>query len=287
MRLFIPDGNGGRQEIEALRGLPGPQGEAGPAGPAGPRGADGATGKEGPQGPPGPPGERGEQGPPGPAGQGGTTSWSGITDKPRVFPPESHKHSIADLTNLPRITTGAYADDLVQRSAGGHITVPTGTPSERYYAPSKEYVDNAVTNANMGLSALISIEFQTGHKGRYDGSDGEWCLPIQSSTIRSKSHVSVYQADVDYIRFTRPYANKSTYLTVLRTHPHDLIDVYQLAMARTNNKSRSNYSPDLLKFNMAPVLSSTTNDSVAFHVTRPSGRSLSDKVILTLGLLEF
>lgn len=287
MRLFIPDGNGGRQEIEALRGLPGPQGEAGPTGPAGPAGPTGPRGAAGPAGPAGKDGSTGPQGPPGPKGDSGATAWSAITGKPSTFSPESHKHSIADLTDLPRITTGAYANDLVQRGAGGHITVPTGTPSERYYAPSKAYVDDAVNAANMGLSAIINIEFQTGHKGRYDGSDGEWCLPIQSSTIRSKSHVSVSQADVDYIRFTRPYTNNSTYVTVLRTHPHDLIDVYQLAMARTNNKRLSNYSPDLLKFNMAPVLSSTTNDSVAFHVTRPSGRSLSDKVILTLGLLEF
>lgn len=287
MRLYVPDGKGGRQEIEALRGLPGPQGErgpagdTGPAGPAGPRGADGKAGPEGKQGPPGP------QGPQGPPGDSSTATWDGLNDKPRVFPPESHKHSIADLTDLPRISTGAYEGDVVKRGTGGNITVPTDTPSERYYATSKAYVDDAVKGANMGLSALISIEFQTGNKGRYDGSDGTWCLPIQSSTIRSKPHLSVYQADVDYIRFTRPFANKSTFLTVVRTYPYDLIDVYQLAMARSNNKGRSAYSPELLKFNMAPVLSSTTNDSVAFHVTSPNSRALPDKVILTLGLMEF
>lgn len=285
MRLFIPDGNGGRQEIEALRGLPGPQGEAGPAGPAGPRGADGATGKEGPQGPPGPQGERGEQGPPGPAGQGGTTSWSGITDKPRVFPPESHKHSIADLTDMPRITTGAYAGDLVQRGTKGHISVPTEAPSERFYATSKAYVDDAVKGANMGLTGIINLKLEY-NTSRFTKS--EWCVPIESSTIRSKPHLTIQSDGPDYVYLYRNFGNKSTYVTLLNDYPNGVCDQFGISLSRSNNKTNSRYDVNLLSYGLVSVLTSSS-DFFAFHVTNPasSSSSVPPRVYLTLAVLEF
>lgn len=54
MKLYVPDGKGGREELKVLRGDPGPQGDRGP------------------------------QGDPGPPGKPGTTTWDGITGKPDV-----------------------------------------------------------------------------------------------------------------------------------------------------------------------------------------------------------
>lgn len=321
MRLFIPDGNGGRQEIEALRGLPGPQGETGPAGPTGPRGADGAPGKDGQPGPAGkdgqtgPAGERGpagptgprgadgtpgkdgqqgpagadgKQGPPGPKGDKGdpgTTSWSGITDKPRVFPPESHKHSISDLTDLPRITTGAYANDLVKRGTGGHITVPTEAPSESYYATSKAYVDDAVKGANMGLTGIINLKLEY-NTSRFTKS--EWCVPIESSTLRSKPHLTIQNDDPDYVYLFRNFGNKSTYVTLLNDYPNGVCDQFGISLSRSNNKTKSSYDVNLLSYGLVSVLTSSS-DFFAFHVTNPasSSSSVPPRVYLTLAVLEF
>lgn len=285
MRLYVPDGNGGRQEIEALQGLPGPQGATGPAGPAGPRGADGPQGKDGPPGPQGvqgPPGEPGKQGPP---GDSSTATWAGLNDKPSVFPPESHKHSIADLTDMPRITTGAYADDLVKRSTGGHIAVPTEVPPERYYATSKDYVDDAAKGANMGLTGIINLKLER-NTDRFTGS--QWCVPIESAVIRSKSHLRIEQRGDDYVYLFRDFGNKSTYVTLLNAYPTDVAHRFSLTISGSNNKTSSKYTKNYLAFGPVPVLTSST-DFFAVHVESPASSSsaVPSAVYLTLAVLEF
>lgn len=285
MRLFIPDGKGGRQEIEALRGLPGPQGErgpAGPAGPTGPRGADGPSGKDGNTGPAGPPGPQGPQGPP---GDSSTATWAGLNDKPTVFPPESHKHSIADLTDMPRITTGAYANDLVKRGTGGHITVPTEAPSESYYATSKAYVDDAVKGTNMGLTGIINLKLEY-NTSRFTKS--EWYVPIESSTIRSKPHLTIQSDGPDYVYLFRNFGNKSTYVTLLNDYPNGVCDQFGISLSRSNNKTKSSYDVNLLSYGLVSVLTSSS-DFFAFHVTNPasSSSSVPPRVYLTLAVLEF
>lgn len=276
MRLFIPDGNGGRQEIEALRGLPGPPGETGPAGPRGAAGPAGPAGKDGDTGP---------QGPPGPKGDSGATDWSGITGKPRTFTPESHKHSIADLTDLPRINTGAYADNLVQRATGGHITVPTGTPPQRYYVPSKDYVDEAVKPANMGLTGLINVRMEY-NTDRF--KESEWCVPIESSSTRSKPHLTITQDGPDYVYLNRSFGNKSTYVTLLNDYPNGVCDKFGISLSRINNKKRSTYDVNLLSFGPVSVLTSSS-DFFCFHVTNPVSTTaeVPRRVYLTLAVLEF
>lgn len=53
------------------------------------------------------------RGPEGPAGLPGTTSWSGLTDKPETFPPEPHTHTLSEITNA-----GTAASKDVGTSAG-------------------------------------------------------------------------------------------------------------------------------------------------------------------------
>jgi len=88
----------------ALKGDTGPQGPQGeqgePGTPGGPPGPQGVPGPEGPEGDPGPPGATGPQGPQGIPGEGGASDWADIANKPATFPPSTHGHAIADVTNL-------------------------------------------------------------------------------------------------------------------------------------------------------------------------------------------
>ncbi len=113
-----PTGTAGPQGPQGPSGPQGPQGAAGPAGATGATGAAGATGATGPQGAKGDTGDQGPAGPTGPQGpQGvagptgatgatgatgpaGTTTWAGITDRPATFPPSTHTHVAASITDF-------------------------------------------------------------------------------------------------------------------------------------------------------------------------------------------
>ena len=81
----------------------------------------------------GPPGDRG------PAGESG--KWSDLTGVPKKFPPEDHKHQVADITDLPTIEKNAKPSTLVQRGSDGTISVPSNPGSSDNSAASKWYVD--------------------------------------------------------------------------------------------------------------------------------------------------
>lgn len=102
-----------------------PVGPQGPAGQQGPQGVAGATGAAGPSGPQGPAGAKGDTGDTGPAG---TTTWSGITDKPATFTPSAHTHPASDVTGLSSIATSGSASDLGSGTLA-IARIPTGTTS--------------------------------------------------------------------------------------------------------------------------------------------------------------
>lgn len=112
MKLYVPDGKGGREELKVLRGDPGPQGDRGQKG------------------------DRGDKGDP------GTTSWSGITDKPSKFTPDSHKHTMADISDFPPVSDAPKGDTLVVRSASGAIRA--GEPQGPNNVATQNYVDTEV-----------------------------------------------------------------------------------------------------------------------------------------------
>jgi hypothetical protein len=87
------------------------------AGGFGPSGANGAQGIQGIQGPAGPAGATGATGP------AGTTTWAGITDRPATFPPSSHNHVAANITDF------AAAVAAVSPGGGGSYTLPNATTS--------------------------------------------------------------------------------------------------------------------------------------------------------------
>ena len=120
MKVYVPNGKGGREEIKALRGDPGPQGDRGPKGDRGDKGDRGEPGK---QGPPGEPGKKGDPGPPGEPGPPGTTTWAGITDKP-------------DVTSFLR------NGSIVQRDSNGRSYI--NSPNSNFDIANKGYVDTEV-----------------------------------------------------------------------------------------------------------------------------------------------
>ena len=122
---------------DSLRGETGPKGDAGPRGPqgnTGPRGPEGAKGDTGPKGDVGP------AGPTGPKGDSGSSKWDDVIGKPSKFPPEDHKHKVADITDLPEIDYSVKGGVLIKRLSSGQIAVPID-PSGDGTAASKKYVD--------------------------------------------------------------------------------------------------------------------------------------------------
>ena len=80
----------------------------------------------------------GPKGDRGPAGESG--KWTDLTGVPTKFPPEAHKHQVADITDLPPIDYAVKGGSLVKRYSTGQIAVPT-TPDGDAVAVSKKYVD--------------------------------------------------------------------------------------------------------------------------------------------------
>lgn len=134
MKLYVPDGKGGRTELKVLRGDPGPQGNPGPPG------KDGVNGQKGDKGDP------------------GTTTWAGITDKPEVTDldrpntivqrSESGTIRAADPQGANNVTTQRYVNQqLAKKADTGH------THSE--YAPRNHTHSEYATRAD--LASLIRV----------------------------------------------------------------------------------------------------------------------------------
>ena len=91
-------------------------------------------------------------------GKPGTTMWSGLTDKPTVFPPASHTHTLADISNAPNSHTSAQtASTLMSRDSAGRARV--NNPANSLDIANKAYVDNTTSttlaNAKAYTDALI------------------------------------------------------------------------------------------------------------------------------------
>ena len=153
------------QALKGERGDKGERGPAGPAGNDGKDGADGSIGPQGPRGEAftyddftpeqleelkGEPGVKGDKGDPfryedftaaqlksltgpqgprgatGSRGPAGTTSWSGITDKPSTFPPEKHTHTVSEITDG---VDKKYVDAAVAAAGSDSVEFVTELPS--------------------------------------------------------------------------------------------------------------------------------------------------------------
>ncbi|MDK8668979.1 hypothetical protein QP902_09880 [Corynebacterium marquesiae] len=98
----------------------------------------------------------------GPQGPSGATTWDRVENKPSTFPPESHTHKMADISDLPDITYQTRDSALVQRYRNGQVGVPI-EPTQDQYATSKKYVDTAVASEKartVGMVWMVETEDQ-------------------------------------------------------------------------------------------------------------------------------
>ena len=181
----------GLQGIQGPKGDKGDTGAVGPQGSKGDKGDPGATGARGPQGlqgiqgpkgdkgdtgPAGPQGPKGDVGPQGPAGSGTgdmlksiydpdgdniidqakSVPWSGITNKPSTFAPDSHKHVVSEITDFP---TSLPADGGDAATVGGH-TVAVNVPADAVFTDTK-YTHPTYPERNSGLYK-VTVD-KTGH----------------------------------------------------------------------------------------------------------------------------
>ncbi|MGJ4089637.1 hypothetical protein [Corynebacterium macclintockiae] len=86
---------------------------------------------------------RGEKGDKGEPGESGASTWDAITDKPSAFPPEAHKHKMADISDLPKVSPYGDPNTIMQRSSSGHaILNANATPTSIAHVTHKKYVDD-------------------------------------------------------------------------------------------------------------------------------------------------
>lgn len=138
-----PKGDTGPRGPQGDIGPNGPEGPKGDTGPRGPVGPPGPTGPEGPVGkigPVGPAGPKGPAGPTGPKGDSGASAWADITNKPSTFPPENHKHTVSDISDLPEVSYLNRGQTIARRLVDGQVRV--GEPKDPDHAASKKYVDS-------------------------------------------------------------------------------------------------------------------------------------------------
>lgn len=144
------------EQLEALKG------ERGERGPQGDPGKPGQPGKDGEPGTPGAKGDKGDAfkyedftpeqlkaltGPQGPKGAtgargpAGTTSWSGITDKPATFPPSPHTHKSSDITDG---VDKKYVDAAVAAAGSDSVEfvneLPSSLSDKKIYVVTNEVI---------------------------------------------------------------------------------------------------------------------------------------------------
>src|SRR5699024_2584355 len=66
-------------------------------------------------------------------------AWVNLTGKPSTFPPSTHTHTKAQITDLTTESWGATANTLALRDSSGRIKV--GAPTDPEHATTKTYVD--------------------------------------------------------------------------------------------------------------------------------------------------
>lgn len=93
-------------------------------------------------------------------GPAGASAWGDITGKPSTFPPSTHTHKMADISNLPEINYDVIGGSIVRRYNNGAVSVPSTPPTGDSAAP-KSYVDTAVASEKartVGMVWMVETE---------------------------------------------------------------------------------------------------------------------------------
>ncbi|MGJ4148893.1 hypothetical protein ACN4DY_07700 [Corynebacterium macclintockiae] len=99
---------------------------------------------------------RGEKGDKGEPGESGASTWGTVTGKPSAFPPEAHKHKMADISDLPKVSPDGDPNTIMQRSSSGHaILNANATPTSIAHVTHKKYVDDRDAATLAEAKALV------------------------------------------------------------------------------------------------------------------------------------
>ena len=101
----------------------------------------------------------------GPKGEDGAKTWDEVQDKPAAFPPESHKHTMSEISDLPKISSWGNPNTIPVRDANGRFFV--SDPEQSGQAANKSYVDTAVASERIrtiGMVWMVETEDQAQKK---------------------------------------------------------------------------------------------------------------------------
>lgn len=101
------------------------------------------------------------RGPKGDPGTSGASAWGDVTGKPSTFPPSTHTHKMADISDLPTVSDAAINRTIVQRSEDGVIRA--ADPQGPNNVATKRYVDTAVATEKartVGMVWMVETEDQ-------------------------------------------------------------------------------------------------------------------------------
>ena len=79
-------------------------------------------------------------GPKGDRGTSGASTWDAVTGKPTTFPPSTHTHKMADISDLPEV---GFSEGKIAKYASGGTLIVKDNGSQNV-ATSRKYVDRAV-----------------------------------------------------------------------------------------------------------------------------------------------
>ena len=201
----------GPQGVKGATGDTGPQGETGPQGKVGPRGVQGDVGPAGPEGPKGatgPKGDVGPAGPTGPKGDAGASAWADVTGKPSKFPPEDHKHKMADISDLPAI---GFTEGTIAKYASGstllvHDSNSQNTATSRGYVDGeiKKKADKSHTHTSADISDAVEayvLKADGNNANRLIRSDSRGRLTVQDANYSDTATAVVNKKYVDTTAF--------------------------------------------------------------------------------------
>ena len=87
------------------------------------------------------------------AGSASSVPWSGVTGKPSVFPPDTHTHTMDQITNLYGDFSGATS---AADGGTGFVPAPSAGDEEKYLCGNGQWV--AFANATSATAGLMSAE---------------------------------------------------------------------------------------------------------------------------------
>lgn len=99
----------------------------------------------------------------GPKGDSGASTWDAVTGKPSTFPPSSHTHKMADISDLPEV--GFSEGKIAKYASGGTLVVSDSTSVNT--ATSRRYVDTAVAAEKARTVGMVwMVETETAAKAK-------------------------------------------------------------------------------------------------------------------------